>query len=351
MQKRWEFGSQIHWLRFTPAYEPFDPPWEPGGVLAGSGRDALRLILEQRHWKRLWVPSYFCEDVLRVLLRCPVELVCFPDSPLQSSPDFSGIPFRDGDAVLVVNYFGLRRAEDISVPASVGVIEDHTHGPCSRWARESKADFCFASLRKIFPLPDGGVAWSPKHHPLPSPQRVTPELESASSARLNAMLLKAQYLDGHPIEKRTFLDLSTLGEDRFDTASVSAATQFSANLLSSLPLRRWEEQRRDNFLRFDEALSASNQFRILLPRDTQEAPFCVPVVFEDSELCNRVGSRLIQQSIYPTRLWPMDDLVLEGTPEEHRLLSRRMFVLACDARYGADDVDRVIDAIREEGLL
>jgi dTDP-4-amino-4,6-dideoxygalactose transaminase len=348
--KRWEFGSQIHWLRFTPDHKT-PRPWEPNGVLTGSGRDALKLVLQEKRWKRLWVPSYFCQDVVHALIQCPVEIVCYKDSPIDAVPDLNVVPFREGDAVLIVNYFGLRRQEDIVVPGPVGVIEDHTHGPCSRWAYESKADYCITSLRKIFPLPDGGTAWSPKGHALPPLMEATSELEAASAARLGAMLQKTLYLEGHSVDKRTFLELSTLGEERFESIGASGMTAFSRALLSVLPVTRWEQNRRNNFHRFAEALSLGKSFRILMPQDSQEAPFCVPFVFEDSELRNRVGARLIQQAIYPTTLWRLEGPLLEGVPQEHRELSRRMFILPCDARYSGKDVDRVIDAFREEGLL
>ena len=51
-------------------------PWS-SGILAFSGRDALRLLLAQgvqhRGWHRLWVPDYFCQHVAAALVRPDLE--------------------------------------------------------------------------------------------------------------------------------------------------------------------------------------------------------------------------------------------------------------------------------------
>ena len=62
--ERWELGSQPHWLDFEPRTGPDPRPWEPAGALFASGRDALKAVLEERRWKRLWLPTYLCQDVV-----------------------------------------------------------------------------------------------------------------------------------------------------------------------------------------------------------------------------------------------------------------------------------------------
>ena len=351
--KRWEFGSQLHWMRFEPGGERGPRPWEPNGRLVGSGRDALRLLLHEKRWKRVWVPSYMCQEVVRSLQTCPVDLACYADSPLETGPDLGKLPLRSGDGVLIVNYFGLRRAVDvpaISVP-DVQVIEDHSHAPSSLWAQRSTADFCVTSLRKILPIPDGGALWSPQGHELPDAPPVSPELGAGSTQRLGAMLLKALFLEGHPIAKPGFLKLFEQGEQCFDIGPISGMTQLSSEILSTFPNAEWRRIRRENFRRFSAAFAQPRGVKILTPADNDDVPFSVVVVFDDADVRDRVRARLIEQDIYPSALWPLDEPLLPGVPDEHRELARRLFSLPCDARYGRHDLDRVAEAFRAEGLI
>ena len=172
---RWEYGSQLHAVA-PPARSDRGPrPWGSDALMLGCGRDALRLILPR--FERLWMPSYLCQEVVRAAASGRASVRCYPDSPLQAAPAFDVLPLRAGDAVYVVDYFGLRAS--VPRPPTPGItwIEDHTHDPCSDWAHASRADYCLASFRKLFPLPDGGVLWSPRGHALPQ----TPAIDATSS--------------------------------------------------------------------------------------------------------------------------------------------------------------------------
>ncbi|HET9953251.1 MAG TPA: hypothetical protein VFQ61_02040, partial [Polyangiaceae bacterium] len=189
---RWEFGSDFHSLppgeccvRLRPAApvkaalrsQPVAPETTRASLPAeahphtfwASGRDALVALLQ---WakptlslNRLWCPSYLCQPMLHAAKAADLSLVAYPDSPLSSRAETSRLELRSGDMVLAVGYFGLR-GPALRLPprrsASIYVLEDHSHDPWSNWAAASKADFCFASLRKTLPIPDGAVLWSPR---------------------------------------------------------------------------------------------------------------------------------------------------------------------------------------------
>lgn len=114
----------------------------PRATLWGSGRAALLALVLERRWKKLWLPSYICGEVIDAL--DSIEVAFYKDHPLLHP---AGLPGRvkDGEAVLRVNFFGLRGAEEAE--RSQGeVIEDHTHDPLGPWARASRATYAFASL-------------------------------------------------------------------------------------------------------------------------------------------------------------------------------------------------------------
>ena len=345
---RWEVGSLFHLADFDPASTVEAPPWSEG-AMTGCGRDALRLIADAGRHDRWWIPSYFCQEVVRSVIARGVELLSYPDSPLSIRLDLSKIDAAPGDAVLVMNYFGLRTESDVTVPEGFDaeIIEDHTHGPTSRWARESRADYCFTSLRKLYPLSDGGAVWSPKGHPIEAPVKTTTELECGALEKLTGMVLKRLYLEGHLLEKSVFRPILERGEARLVHSEVSAITALSAAALSVFPFARWEALQRSNFHALLAQLPQVNGFRILQPHDKTNSPFSALCVFDDEDHCTRARSALIQQRVYASRLWPLDEPLLAGVPDEHRTLAQRCFSIPIDMRYRSDDLERVGKLLRK----
>jgi len=230
---RRELGSDLHGMRYNPG--PNAPgPWDHATArFLGSGRDALRFIIAngraRRGWQRLWVPGYYCQDVVRSLASTGIPLAAYGQDPFMMPRPLEAMDLRPGDAVLKVNYFGTvccAPEDDATVPG-VETIEDHTHDPWSPWARQSAADWCAVSLRKTLPVPDGGIAWSPAGHPLPEGPKVTPEHACAALRGLEAMLLKGLYLDGHEVDKATFRRLARDGEKGISAGEVSDIVRYS----------------------------------------------------------------------------------------------------------------------------
>ena len=182
----WEYGGEFHWPDLN--YQPGAPIVPERNRLFASGRDALSALFElgigTHGWRRLHLPGYFCQKVVAAAMSTGLEVVLYADSPLQPEPSLPQGPMQPEDVVLVVNYFGLRRApkaESLAVgPATL--IEDHTHDPWSRWASTSTADYCMASLRKTLPITDGASVLSPRGHQLPKWRPVTPERVCTSTA-------------------------------------------------------------------------------------------------------------------------------------------------------------------------
>ena len=104
------------------------------------GRQAIDAIIKHGGWKRIWMPAYFCYEVIGHLME-QFEVVLYDDSPLNTKDDevVRELPYKEGDVLLRTDYFGLRKwrtNKGIRVP----VIEDHTHGLTTDWALRSDAD-------------------------------------------------------------------------------------------------------------------------------------------------------------------------------------------------------------------
>ncbi len=348
---RWEHGSDFHTLLAPIELPPAPTPWWPAGAeLFGSGRDAMRFVLRvgrERHgWSRLFVPDYFCQEVIAALAteRLLVETYrCNPWSDVVLGGDFGR-----HDVLLTLPYFGQRPPPSVA-PRPMRpfwVIEDHTHDPTSVWATTSHADYCVASLRKTLPIPEGGIAWSGAG-PLPAAPPCTPDRERAASAKREAMWLKAAYLAGAGVDKPAFRELALEGEASIASGDVSGMTRATRQLLPLLPIAEWRAVRRANHQRLNEAL---RDLSWLTPLDAH--PDGYPSAFvarvDTHERRERVRSRLISNRVYPAVLWPLDEPVVAVSPIA-REISKTILVLHCDARYDATDLQRVASLVAAAG--
>ena len=347
---RWEHGSDFHLLEASGGNR-LPAPWGGDAIALGSGRGALLLLIRHgratRGWRRLWLPSYFCQDVVALLAEEEILLASYPDAPGQL-PQIDPRAFSPGDALLLVNYFGLRSESPVDqLPGFVDVVEDHTHDPWSAWARSSRADWCMASLRKVLPIPDGAVLWSPRDHPLPPPPPLTMVHRAAAADRLEAMRLKRRYLAGDDIPKEIFRSLAVRGEGAFATADPSAMTDESARLLDSFPTASWREARIRNHGALCDELRGIEHVTLLSDGAADgAAPLAMIVALASRADRDAVRQRLVEQRVYPAILWPLEDSPLGPPPYQHLELSGRVLALHCDGRYGAEDLERVAATLR-----
>lgn len=329
---RWEHGSHFE-LSLEQGVATF--PWD---VLPhsfwGSGRDALRGLLEwgreAQGWRRLLVPSYYCQHTLAGVKRA-IPLETYPWSP--TDPSVTKVAAASGDVVLAVAAFGVALRLDID--ESAVVVEDHTHDPTSPHASSSRAQYAFASLRKTYPLPDGGVLWSPQRMALPDQLAVTTDHADTVLKRLSAMTLKRHHLDGSEVSRSAFGELYSSSERAIGSRATTGISDFSRLKLPTLPVARWRDQREGNIRVLQYVAEQHTGVRIL------PAPFAAVLVFDKPKAREHVRDALIDQRIYPAILWPLEDTVVRGIPAEHVDLSRRLLVVHADQRYTTADMQRV----------
>lgn len=333
-----EFGSDFHYVH--PNGDPSNTLKDhfPSVNYYADGRQAIIHLFHSQGWQRLWVPEYFCYDVIESLKEAGLDLRFYADYPGYKGDDntLDAIQrnghFRPLDAVLRVNYFGTRfyrNAERLSVAA---IVEDHTHDLIGGWARYSRADWCVASLRKTLPIPEGGVLWSPKNLPLPEAPEISVENEGIASIRWDAMRLKTRYLAGEDIEKAAFRKGLVETEPFFDTAHVCAIDEKSQEYLKTFDIQDWYDKKRENW----HILSGiqKESVHILFPEDAGCYPFSLILLFDFLDERERVRKALIEKQIYPAVLWHIP-LTLDGDIFK---ISRGMLSIHCDGRYSTDDI-------------
>lgn len=349
--ERWELGSEFHRVSVAARGETEAPsPWELTPVTwTGAGRDGIRLLLEHgvrtRGWRRCWLPSYLCQEVVAAARSTGIDCALYPWNPLMTEGD-PGLNLGDGDVLMVVHQFGLsgRPAWLDSIPADVDVVEDHTHDPWSSWARTSRATYAFASLRKTLPLACGTPIWSPTGATLPEQPELTEVRARAASLKGEGMSSKARYLSGEAISKDLFRASLLAGEAEIAAGAISSISPDSVEILSEFPLVSWRETRRANAEHL-RALIAGMTGVNMLDWSEGAVPFSAILVLPDRAARDHLRSHLIESSIYPAILWPVAESELDGITELDRSLADRMLSVHCDGRYGRSDMDRVAEAL------
>lgn len=333
-----EFGSDFHRCDSPFHGETTLDTLLPSRQLYASGRMALLAVARQQGWKRLWVPAYFCHEIIDAWKK-EIEVRLYDDYPLEMEDDaiVRSLPYETGDALLRMNYFGLRGCRSnrsIAVP----VVEDHSHALNSEWALRSDADWCVASLRKSLPLAFGGVLWSPKGLQLPKEPDSEATCNRLAAERYEAMALKAQYLhDGG--DKETFRRKFIATEEGLDGINrIAAIDDESRRILQNLDVAKWNEQKQKNWqvtCRLLERLE-------VVGRNEASAPFSIIIRMPDKQARDRFRRYLIETLIYPATLWNIPEDVPFARCKD---FGERMLSIHCDARYSEQDIQQMCEEI------
>ena len=329
-----EFGSDFHYISGFQGMGNTLGDFYPHANYYADGRQALIHLYHTQGWQRIWVPEYFCYEVIESLKQEGLNLMFYTDYPGNDDANLNKV-VRPSDAVLRVNYFGTRSYRSPEKLSVAAVIEDHTHDLIGDWPIHSTADWCLASLRKTVPIPEGGTLWSPMGLRLPEQPATSEENERIAAIRWEAMRLKARYLEGEPIEKATFRAGYVDTEEYFDHVPVCALDKASQEYLKTFDIRGWYNQKRSNW----ELLKDIKKEGVLViaPESMSCYPFSLVLLFDNPDERDRVRKDLIAHQIYPAVLWNVPDTA----SCEVKSFSRRMLSIHCDARYTADDIQQM----------
>lgn len=333
-----EFGSDFHYVNILskPDYYMFD-----GRMFFACGRQALLFILIGNNYKRVWLPEYYCYEVVDYLRKHGIEIMFYLDSPLLRSQDIliNDIEYREGDALVRINYFGLRGLVS-SINSKIPIIEDHSHDLLGEWTSCSDADWCFASLRKTLPLAEGGVLWSPKGNILKNMPDICIENEKLAQDRWRAMGLKSKYLRQGG-DKSAYRELYIETEKRFSRLPISMIDGHSTWYIKNLDIKKWYCKKKANWeILYNEV---SPKIQVLLPESLDSCfPFALVLCFENLFERDRAKKRLIDSSVYPAVLWEVPEYQSCTIKD----VSSRLLAIHCDARYDNHDITNLLERLR-----
>lgn len=326
-----EYGSDFHSLQSFIASEEKEKSFPSDAIFLASGRQCLLALIKTLGFRRIWMPQYFCYEVIETIKKETNVIIAFYVDYPEAEQNFHTLSFQEGDVFFRANFFGLKVFFSNSL-MPVPVIEDHSHDLLGEWATRSDADWCIASLRKTLPIPEGGVMWSPKGHRLSLTADDTQENESMCERRWNAMDLKSKYLRGEFTNKDIFRTLYLETEDEIETLKLSSLDKRSRDFLSTFAISKWYEARRRNWKLLKELVQ--DDFVLLESENDKCNVFSFIMLFKDRKRRDEVRKLLITESVYPAILWKTP----ENVAKEVKSFSERMLSVHCDGRYTEEDI-------------
>lgn len=333
-----EFGSDFHYISGFQGKGSTLCDFYPKANYYADGRQALIHLYHSQGWQRLWMPEYFCYDVIASLKEAGLNLMFYQDWP-DSHTDSETLGaiqskglLQSTDAIFRVNYYGTRSCRSTEKFPVAAIVEDHTHDLIGDWPIHSNADWCIASLRKTLPIPEGGMLWSPMGLKLPTAPEASDENEQIAATRWEAMRLKERYLAGEAVEKAEFRKGYVETEEYFDHAPVCALDKTSQEYLKTFNIRDWYNQKRSNWGLLRDI--KKDGVKVIIPEKMGCYPFSLVLLFDNPDERDRVRKALIEHQIYPAVLWN----VPAATDGEIFKFSRGMLSIHCDARYTKEDI-------------
>lgn len=306
-----------------------------------SGRTALYQILCSLTPRRnkVWMPDWLCHTMVEAVERARAEVVFYElNSCFQATLealDRSG--FRDGEAVLMVNYFGLQDLTPIAkaikeqYPQSIIIEDDVQAYWCFAKKDNPYADYSFTSMRKAFAIPDGGLVKTT------NPMPVVTCSNTFAPLRVKAGVMK-QHRGQDGIKDEYYLTLFKQGDKLIRDNYESQMSDDSKRLFAGTDFEQAKRQRQANAkVILDGLKSLGIKPLIEVPADA--VPLFIPIYLENRDEIRR---RMFQHEVFCPVHWPLDGMAVKKGKEmaEHELS------LIIDQRYGQKEMDEIINFLK-----
>lgn len=280
-----------------------------------TGRTALWCAIESLGVHRLYVPHYYCPDIIVMLEQLDVEIAWY-----RIGKDFLPMDVTDAQdtAIILVNYFGIMGEELLSFSRQFQkVIFDNAHAfYASPILKEGTMNVY--SCRKFFGVSDGAY--------LIGLGIVKPSLERDISFARAMHLLKSieqgtnvAYLENKSNEVE-------LGKSRL------AMSELTRRILQSIAYQDVAEKRKNNFQYLHQRLKNLQQLEI---SGADTVPYMYPLMLDRD-----LHRELVSEHIYVPMLWrQLLDSRWNGTLEQR--YSANIVPLPLDQRYDHAQLERM----------
>lgn len=302
-----------------------------------SGRVALYNLLEKGiekyQWKKVGFPSYYCHEVVEFCEKLPIEVVYYKFNPFTNT---QSIDWEDDQKNVFINvdFFGIQKLDTSFIQNSI-IIDDLTHNLLS--LKESKADYCFGSLRKQLPLAAGGFCVDNKND-FEFNDNVNEFAHKIAAQKLSAMYLKSEYLEGKFNHKDIFRQLYMEAEQAFESHETnSTLPDLIKSQLFSLAPEKLIKQSHENIQFIKSQIIPST--KLVLQNTDARTEMGIILLFETNDLRNKLRTNLIENKIYPAVLWPGQLSAIDKD------LENRILFIHSDFRYKQEDLQFILHTL------
>lgn len=301
-----------------------------------SGRSALTYLynLLGASTQHIWLPEYICESVVNCFPANNIRFYELDDQFQIVLTDELQIDLQSNTSIFyLMHYFGHLQSRDILIKlerlhnsSKFHIIEDTTHSLLTNPL--TIGDYGIASLRKWFPIEDGGVLYSKKSFLYPDLIKKQPGLKSY------AMILKTLFLNNELECNELYRNYFIQSEHGLDECSdIYRISDLSEFILRCQDISEVKTARMMNYATLKKNLSP---YLYVLQEET---PFVFLLRVKKRD---QLRSWLMDNKIYCAVHWPeFSNMTSHAVKISQELLS-----LPVDQRYSKFEMQYLIDAIK-----
>lgn len=307
-----------------------------------SGREGFEII-NQISNKKILFPSYACNSMFQFLKK---ENLVFYNVDSDFNIDIKDIENKlteDIEILIFINYFGkLQDKKILSYLSSlkmkgIVIIEDTTHSFFTNIC--TVGDYCIASLRKWFCIPNGGILYSKREF---LKLEVTKNI-IFSAKREKAFLLKENYSLRGNISKKIFLDLFNETEEILDkNKKINDISNISFKVLKEVDIKNLIKKRKENYKYLSKKLKSISKIKICKVNTKKEVPLFLVIRLDKKER-NSFRKYLTKNRIYCPIHWPLINELNEKF--EVKNFIENIISIPIDQRYSNKDMKYIYKKI------
>lgn len=300
-------------------------------IFLDSGRSASRILNSVLKKGTILLPDYICESVLQVYQnQFRMKYYHINRDFSIDIDDFLNKMDDSVTAVYLMHYFGMIQGKEVLAAIvsakkryAFTVIEDTTHSIFTK--SQTIGDYCICSLRKWFPVTDGGVLYSDQKLKDICVQDIPVK---DPSEKLTAMLLKKLYIDGKLDCNDLYREIFIKEEQKLDQQCfVYQISDISRSLLKYFSVSDLKNKRKKNFSMLYESVYHKKMDLVIGSKDA--IPLVCPIYIEDRDEFRRY---LMNNHVYCAVHWPLKETELYLN-EETISFSKHIISLPIDQRY------------------
>ena len=311
-----EIGGYIEFEKFHSAMLYDD------GIKLNCGRNAFAYLIESKNIRKVRFPRMMCDSNDKVLSRNGLEVRYYS---IGRDLKMEDITLDDDEWLYIVNYYGQLSDERIlSLKKKYDrIVVDNAQ---AYFQKPLAGVDTIYTCRKFFGVTDGAVLYTDREI-----NRELPYDESFQ--RMNFLLGRFERTASE------FYGEYAANNDMFFDEPLKRMSRLTENILHGIDYGYIENRRTENFRLYHEALKSVNKLELSIANGA----FMYPLYIENG---TDIRKKLISMKIYAPTLWPNVFDRCNETDAEYDLASN-IIPLPCDQRYSDDEINYVIEAIKQ----